>query len=136
MYMPQPNPDEIRNINMMERWLSMIGGGALTTMGLRRRDFRGFLMTLAGGYLIQRGLSGHDTLYHALGINTMGYAGRPYSQHRSDDEVRYKFQADQAEGERSARQQSTRVGPTPGSAEGDRETVEADLQSKSPASGI
>jgi hypothetical protein len=140
MYAPQPGqqPHGIRNINMLERWFSMIGGGALTTMGLRRGGMRGFLMSLAGGYLAQRGLSGHCEVYRALGINTAPHMGERYAFNDSatHGEHSYDVQADQAEGERSSRQKSTRVGPTPGSAEGDRETVEADLQAKSPTAGL
>jgi hypothetical protein len=132
MYVPQSSH---RNINMLERWFSMIGGGALTTLGLRHGGLRGFLMTLAGGYLAQRGLSGHCEIYHALGINTAGDLSRMHGYGGENDQQEYDTQADQAEGERSSGKKSTRVGRTPGSAEGDRETVEADLRAKSAARG-
>lgn len=127
MYQPQSST---RNINMLERWFSMIGGGALTTFGLRRGGLRGFMMTLAGGYLAQRGLSGHCEVYHALGVNTAGDLSEMHGYHHPDATPGYDTQADQAEGERSTRKKSTRVGRTPGSAEGDRETVEADLRAQ------
>jgi hypothetical protein len=131
MYAPQPERDSIRNVNMLERWLSMIGGGALTTFGLRKGGLRGLLLSLAGGYLAQRGLTGHCAVYQALGMDTSGQsrqaASFDFSQSRGEHS--YDVQADQAEGERNNRK-STRVGTTPGSAEGDRATVEADLQAK------
>lgn len=132
MYAPQPERGNIRNVNMLERWFSTIGGGALTTIGLRKGGLRGFLLSLAGGYLAQRGISGHCAVYDAMGVNTSGQR-RPAKQQFDFSGPRgehsYDMQADQAEGERGGRT-STRVGPTPGSAEGDRETVEADLQNK------
>jgi hypothetical protein len=136
MYQPQSST---RNINMLERWFSMIGGGALTTLGLRRGGLRGFMMTLAGGYLAQRGLSGHCEVYQALGVNTAGDLSEMHGYRRMNEGQQYDTQADQAEGERSVRKNSTRVGKTPGSAEGDRETVEADLRAqgaKSNAEGL
>lgn len=137
MYIPQSNHERIRNINMLERWFSMIGGGALTTMGLRRGGLRGFLMSLAGGYLAQRGLSGHCEVYRVMGIDTAGQSESYSSYHPAGRaEHDYPVQADQAEGERSPRRKSTRVGTTPGSAEGDRETVEANLQAKSQLRGM
>jgi hypothetical protein len=128
MYEPQSSH---RNINMLERWFSMIGGGALTTVGLRRGGMLGFLLALGGGYLAQRGLSGHCEVYHALGINTAGDLSQLHGYSHADEQPQYDTQANQAEGERSTRKKSTRVGHTPGSAEGDRETVEADLRAKS-----
>jgi hypothetical protein len=129
MYAPQPNQDGIRNVNMLERWLSMIGGGALTTMGLRRGGLRGFLMSLAGGYLAQRGLSGHCSLYRTLGINTLGQSRDSYSFYDPTSRGEHSYDV-QATAGQSRRRSATTVGPTPGSAEGDRETVEADLRSK------
>ncbi|MEO8611355.1 MAG: YgaP-like transmembrane domain [Chloroflexota bacterium] len=115
-----------RNINMLERWFSMIGGGALTVAGLRRGGMLGFLLTLGGGYLAQRGLSGHCEVYHALGVNTAGDLSQLHGYSHTDD-----TQADQVEGKSSKHKKSTRVGRTPGSAEEDQEIVEADLKAKS-----
>ncbi|WP_438026455.1 SRPBCC family protein [Sorangium sp. So ce233] len=41
-----------------QRWLSTIGGSALVAYGLARRSVPGLLLALAGGALIQRGVSG------------------------------------------------------------------------------
>ena len=133
MYEPMSNG--YRNVNMLERWLSMVGGGALATAGLRRGGIMGLLLTLGGGYLAQRGLSGHCSLYQALGVNTAGDLSALHGYQPADESLPYDTQADQAEGERSESKKSTRVGRTPGSAEGDRETVEADLRAKSKATG-
>jgi DUF2892 family protein len=133
--MYEPLSTGYRNINMLERWFSMIGGGALTVAGLRRGGMLGFLLTLGGGYLAQRGLSGHCEVYQALGINTAGDLSQLHGYSGENDQRDYDTQAGQAEGERSARKKSTRVGHTPGSAEGDREIVEADLRAKSAARG-
>jgi hypothetical protein len=138
MYIPESNPEGVRNINMMERWLSMIAGGAFITWGLRHSGLRGLWMTLLGGYMAQRGLSGHCEVFRALGFNTAGDLSRMhgYSNNTTQQEPQYGMQANQAEGERKPRRKSARVGTTPGPAKGDRETVEQDLQSKSQASGL
>jgi hypothetical protein len=147
MYAPHANQPSSRNVNMLERWFSMIGGGALTTLGLRSGGLRGLLLSLLGGYLAQRGLTGHCAVYEALGMNTSGAGAsnhtvyNPVASAKQNEASNplpawpnqrdYGQQADQAEGERSpGRNPSTRVGPTPGSAEGDRATVEADLAAK------
>jgi hypothetical protein len=127
--MYEPLSTGYRNINMLERWFSMIGGGALTVAGLRRGGMLGFLLTLGGGYLAQRGLSGHCEVYHALGVNTAGDLSQLHGYSHTDES--YDTQADQAEGERSTKKKSTRVGHTPGSADGDREKVAAYLKEKS-----
>jgi uncharacterized membrane protein len=57
------------NISDNERLLSVIGGGALVLYGLRRAP-AGLLLTLLGGALIQRGVSGHCSVYQALDMNT------------------------------------------------------------------
>jgi hypothetical protein len=146
MYSPLPNQPLNRNVNMMERWLSTIGGGALMTMGLRRRGFLGMLLTGVGGYLAKRGVTGYCAIYQAIGMNTAStapmrktdYYPIEAARHNQTDEPlatssgwnAYEQAADQAEGERQPSDKSTRVGNTPGSAEGDRETVEADLRAK------
>jgi uncharacterized membrane protein len=58
------------NVGDSERWLSMIGGGALTAYGLSRGDLGGLALALAGGALAYRGFSGHCPLYDTLGLNT------------------------------------------------------------------
>lgn len=57
------------NVGEAERWLSMIGGGALMIYGLRR-SLGSLMLALGGGTLLYRGLTGHCSVYDALGINT------------------------------------------------------------------
>src|SRR4051812_25105093 len=59
------------NVGDPERWLSLIGGGALALFGLSRRSLGGLALAAAGGSLIYRGISGHCSLYQALDINTV-----------------------------------------------------------------
>jgi uncharacterized membrane protein len=46
----------------LERWASLIGGGAMVLSGLRQRSLRGVLMALAGGGLVYQGAKGKSTL--------------------------------------------------------------------------
>ena len=57
------------NVGDVERWLSVLGGGALALCTLRR--FLGPLVLLAGaGALLYRGLTGHCALYQTMGVST------------------------------------------------------------------
>jgi uncharacterized membrane protein len=54
----------------VERWASLIGGGALVLMGLQQRSLRGVLMSLVGGGLAYQGATHQSTLkqvQHVLG---------------------------------------------------------------------
>jgi uncharacterized membrane protein len=57
------------NVGRMERWLSMVAGGALAAYGLKRRSTAGGAAALAGAALLYRGATGHCNVYGALGIN-------------------------------------------------------------------
>lgn len=46
----------------LERWASIVGGGALVLSGLQQRSLRGILMTLAGGGLLYQGAKKQSTL--------------------------------------------------------------------------
>jgi len=59
-----------RNVGTPERWISMLGGGAVLAEGVRRRGFIGALLSLLGSYLLFRGFSGHCPLYQRLHIDT------------------------------------------------------------------
>ncbi|HSK10784.1 MAG TPA: SRPBCC family protein, partial [Vicinamibacterales bacterium] len=63
-----------RNINDLERWLSLAAGTGLTVYGLTRRRPApaGLMAAAAGGMLLERGLRGYCRLYNALGLNTAG----------------------------------------------------------------
>ena len=57
------------NIGRVERWLSMMAGGALAAYGLQRREVPGGAAAIAGAALLYRGATGHCDLYQALGVN-------------------------------------------------------------------
>jgi uncharacterized membrane protein len=59
-----------RNINDVERWLSLAAGTGLALYGLSRRKTAGWMLAAFGGMLIERGASGHCRIYEALGLNT------------------------------------------------------------------
>lgn len=46
----------------VERWASIIGGGALVLNGLRQRSLRGILTAIAGGGLVYQGTQGNSTV--------------------------------------------------------------------------
>lgn len=57
----------------IERWASLIGGGALVLMGLQDRSLRGVLMALAGGGLVYQGATNQSTVQQvqeAVGIDS------------------------------------------------------------------
>ncbi|HYR95742.1 MAG TPA: YgaP-like transmembrane domain [Candidatus Binatus sp.] len=58
------------NVGNVERWASVIGGGALALFGVARRSLGGGLLTALGGSLVYRGARGHCPVYQALGIDT------------------------------------------------------------------
>ena len=74
------------NVGTQERTASVVTGALAALFGMRRGGFTGALMTLAGGGLIMRGLSGHCPGYQALGMNTAesyGYDAHSYDYGRS-----------------------------------------------------
>jgi uncharacterized membrane protein len=58
------------NIGEIERIASLIGGGSLIALGLKRGKWSGFLMAGVGGALAYHGVTGHSDLYQALGVHT------------------------------------------------------------------
>ena len=74
-----------QNVGSSERMLSTGLGGVLVASGLLRGRLPGLLLTVAGGALLYRGLSGHCSVYQQLGINTSeGEDEGSNSQRRSD----------------------------------------------------
>lgn len=63
-------PGTPRNVGDIERWASMIGGGALAAVGLGRRTPAGVGLALLGAMLFHRGSTGRCSIYKALGVNT------------------------------------------------------------------
>jgi uncharacterized membrane protein len=66
---PARQADRI-NVGDTERWLCLLGGGALTVFGLSRESLPGLALAAAGGALAYRGFTGHCPVYGALDINT------------------------------------------------------------------
>ncbi len=55
-------PDDLErmiNVGHTERLVSLVGGGLLAVLGLRRPTVAGAAMALAGGALVARGLTGY-----------------------------------------------------------------------------
>lgn len=63
------------NMAMPERVISAVSGGTLLGFGLKRGSLLGAAMTVAGGDLLLRGLTGHSVLYEILGTRTTGKDG-------------------------------------------------------------
>lgn len=61
-------PQVRTNVSSAERWVSLVGGGALMALGF---DGRGpsLLSTLLGGGLLYRAATGHCPVYQALGVS-------------------------------------------------------------------
>jgi uncharacterized membrane protein len=58
------------NVGDLERWASLLGGGALALYGLSRRSLGGLALAAVGAAGVYRGATGHCPLYQLLGINT------------------------------------------------------------------
>ena len=58
--------DRGTNVSDLERWLALLGGGALALYGLSRRDLPGLGVAAAGGSLMYIGLTGHCAVHSAL----------------------------------------------------------------------
>lgn len=61
-----------RNVNEVERWVSMAAGIGLAAYGLSRRRGSGWALAGLGAALFQRGMTGRCHVYQALGLNTAG----------------------------------------------------------------
>lgn len=73
------------NVGQAERVLSVVAGGALAVMGLRRRDVPGIALALLGAELVHRGTTGHCMLYDALGVSSTSDTGTlALPRHRDD----------------------------------------------------
>ncbi|MDT7603997.1 MAG: hypothetical protein QOF61_1994 [Acidobacteriota bacterium] len=60
------------NVGETERWVSVIGGGALALYGLTRGNLPGVALALLGASAVYRGTTGHCYAYDAIGVNTAG----------------------------------------------------------------
>jgi uncharacterized membrane protein len=73
------------NIGKVERWLSMVAGGALAAYGLKRREVPGGAAAVAAAALLYRGATGHCDLYQALGVNRANGKGTGVAADRDSD---------------------------------------------------
>jgi uncharacterized membrane protein len=58
------------NVGSAERWASALAGGALAAYGVKRKDWPGAGMALAGAALVGRGVTGRCSLSAAAGRNS------------------------------------------------------------------
>lgn len=61
---------EATNVGAVERAASLAGGTALALYGVKRKDLGGALLALLGAALVQRGATGHCSVYEGLGVDT------------------------------------------------------------------
>ena len=64
------------NVGDGERMLSAVAGGAALLYGLGRGALGGWALAALGAALAYRGLTGHCTVYQALGVDTATREGR------------------------------------------------------------
>ncbi|MCC5634589.1 SRPBCC family protein [Nostoc sp. CHAB 5844] len=79
--------------NEMERWASLIGGGAMVLTGLKQGSLRGVLTALAGGGLIYQGLTKQSTIgqvQEAVGMNKPIKVEKTVTINKPADEL-YRF---------------------------------------------
>jgi uncharacterized membrane protein len=69
-------PREI-NVGIGERKLSLLGGGGLILLGLKRKSVGGLAIAAIGTELLRRGVTGRSVLYHAIHRNTADQPPRP-----------------------------------------------------------
>ncbi len=62
--------DTTTNVSNTERIASATAGGALIAYGIKRKDWIGALLSVAGGALTLRGATGHCQVYDALDVDT------------------------------------------------------------------
>ncbi|MBN3882448.1 MAG: cyclase [Nostoc sp. JL34] len=77
----------------VERWASLIGGGAMVLMGLKQGSLRGVLTVLAGGGLIYQGATKQSTIQQAqeaIGINQSIKVEKTVTINKSAEEL-YRF---------------------------------------------
>jgi len=59
------------NVGDTERWFSLLAGGGLALYGIIKGRASGLGLTVVGGALVYRGLTGHCSGYEALGISSV-----------------------------------------------------------------
>ncbi|NJL85069.1 MAG: cyclase [Leptolyngbyaceae cyanobacterium SM1_1_3] len=80
----------------LERWASIVGGGAMVLSGLQQRSLRGILMAIAGGGLVYQGTQGNSTVKQvedAIGLDHAIRVEKTVTINRSAPEL-YSFWRD------------------------------------------
>jgi hypothetical protein len=86
-----------KNVGTIERWASVLGGGALVAYALRREPRLSPLsgaLALGAATLLLRGATGHCPAYGALGLSTAELGddwSRPLSRPHGDQTFRGKW---------------------------------------------
>src|ERR1051325_10270725 len=78
------NSVQAKNLGLIERWASIVGGATLLGYGMKKRSVTGSMLTILGGDLVYCGLTGYSPLYKALGI-------RPKDESRKWAPVPYQY---------------------------------------------
>lgn len=65
------NPVQVKNLGLIERWASVLGGAVLVSYGVKKRSKGGTLIAMVGGDLIYCGTTGYSPLHRALGITPL-----------------------------------------------------------------
>lgn len=73
-----------RNVNGVERLVSLAAGGALAAYALRRKDWTALGLGVVGGALIERGISGHCAVYDALGVTSAADDAHGHLPHHAE----------------------------------------------------
>jgi uncharacterized membrane protein len=64
------NQNTRTNVSQLERWLSVVAGGALAAYAFQKRGSVGGTSALLGAALLHRGATGHCHVFQALGVDT------------------------------------------------------------------
>ncbi|MFL6196595.1 MAG: DUF2892 domain-containing protein [Thermoanaerobaculia bacterium] len=97
-----------KNVAVLERWVSLLGGSALIAYTARRQPRLAPLsgvLALGAAVLLFRGATGHCPLYRALGLSTADLGddwARPLSGDRGGRERRFRGRWPLPEGARLA----------------------------------
>jgi uncharacterized membrane protein len=70
-------PSRIVNVSLPGRIASALGGGAVAVYGLTRGTLKGLGLSLVGGALVYRGVTGHCSVLDWLGIRTASHPEGP-----------------------------------------------------------
>jgi uncharacterized membrane protein len=65
------NPVQVKNLGLVERWASIVGGAVLVTYGVKKRSKGGTLLAMAGSDLIYCGTTGYSPLFRAFGFTPL-----------------------------------------------------------------